>query len=63
MVVYFIDILIYSKNLKKHLDHLCNVLSVLYSEKLYVNLKKCTFYMEKIVFIGYVITTLGIEMD
>ena len=35
VVVFFYDILIYSKNLTKHLDHLRNVLSVLRSEQLY----------------------------
>jgi hypothetical protein len=51
MVVYFDDILIYSKNLNDHLDHLCNVLSILRNEKLYANLKKCIFCMEKLCFL------------
>jgi hypothetical protein len=56
VVVYFDDILIYNKNLNKHLGHLRNLLSVLRSEQLFANLKKCTFCMEKIVFLGYVVT-------
>jgi hypothetical protein len=63
VVVYFDDILIYINNLDEHLDHLRNVFSVLHSEQLYANLKKCTICMKKIVFLGYVVTAQGMEMD
>jgi len=36
---------------------------VLCSEKLYINLKKCFFFMEEIVFLGYFVAAQGIEMD
>lgn len=63
MVVYFDDILIYSKNLNKHLDYLHNVFSALHNDKLYVNINKCTFSLKKIVFLKYVVNTQGIEKD
>jgi hypothetical protein len=57
VVIYFDDIiLIYNKNLNKHLDHLHNAFSMLHIEKLYVNIKKCTSYMDKIMFLGYFVT-------
>ena len=56
MVVYFDDILVYSKSLTEHLDHLRSVLDVLRKELLYANLKKCSFCMEKIVFHGFVVS-------
>ena len=42
VVVYFDDILVYSKSLDEHVEHLRVVLDVLRLEKLYANLDKCT---------------------
>jgi hypothetical protein len=39
------------------------VLNVLRKEKVYVNLKKCSFCKEKVVSLDYVISTKGIQMD
>ena len=63
VMVYFDDILVYSKNLDEHIDHLHCVLDVLRKEKLYANLKKCSFCMNKVVFLGYVVSAKGIEVD
>ncbi|XP_073116059.1 uncharacterized protein [Elaeis guineensis] len=56
MVVYFDDILIFSRNQKKHMKHLRGVFEVLRQEKLYGNLKKCPFCQNRIVFLGYVVS-------
>lgn len=63
VIVYFDDILVYSKNLDEHINHLKCVLEVLRKEKLYANIKKCSFCMERVVFLGYVISAKEIEVD
>ena len=40
IVVYFDDILVFSKTMKEHIDHVKAILQTLRKERLYVNLKK-----------------------
>ncbi|KAK0597462.1 hypothetical protein LWI29_025511 [Acer saccharum] len=63
VVVYFDDILIYGKNLADHVQHLKSVLDVLRKEKLFANLKKCTFCTNNLVFLGFVVSAQGIHVD
>ncbi|XP_031405676.1 uncharacterized protein LOC116214408, partial [Punica granatum] len=63
VVVYFDDILVYSKNLDDHKVHLKYVLDVLRKEKLFANMKKCTFCTDKLVFLGFVVSAQGIQVD
>ena len=51
VVVYFGDILIYSTNIDDQVEHLKSILDMLRKEKLFVNLKKCTFCIDKLVFL------------
>jgi hypothetical protein len=63
VVVYFDDILIYSKSLDEHIEYLSAVFCALREACLFANLEKCTFCTNQVAFLGYVVTPQGIEMD
>ena len=63
LIVYFDDILIYSKSREQHLDHLTEVCTTLRKESLYGNLKKCSFFIDKVVFLGFIVSSEGVFAD
>ncbi|KAI9174071.1 hypothetical protein LWI28_011480 [Acer negundo] len=63
VVVYFDDILIYSANPELHLQHIREVLCVLRREKFVAAAKKCVFMTPKVLFLGYVISGEGLQVD
>ncbi|XP_010247056.1 PREDICTED: uncharacterized protein LOC104590196 [Nelumbo nucifera] len=63
IVVYFDDILIYRKSVDEHIGHIRGVLIALRENKLYANLKKCTFMSDSLLFLGFVVSKDGIKVD
>ena len=63
LVVFIDDKLIYSKNKKEHERHLRIVLQLLRKRRLYAKFKKCEFWLEKVGFLGHIITKKGISVD
>ncbi|XP_073224786.1 uncharacterized protein [Cicer arietinum] len=63
VVVFIDDILIYSRTEEEHGEHLRQVLEILREKRLYANLSKCEFWLEKVNFLGHVITKEGIAVD
>lgn len=62
-MVYFDDILIYSKTQANHLSRLRAVFETLRTKQLYINLNKCSFMQAKIVFLGFVISEKGVTTN
>ncbi|KAL0537881.1 hypothetical protein IC582_026872 [Cucumis melo] len=62
-LVFFDDILVYSKNEEEHKNHLGIVLSALREYLLYANKKKCSFAQPKIEYLGQIISGEGVEVD
>ncbi|CAI7905686.1 unnamed protein product [Closterium sp. NIES-53] len=63
VIVFLNDMLIFSKSLEEHAQHLCIVLDTLRQHRLYAKLSKCTFARSSIGFLGHIIRSKGIAMD
>ena len=63
VVVYFDDILISSRSYEDHEEHLKQVMRTLRAEKFCINLKKCTFMSPSVIFLGFVVSSKGVETD
>jgi hypothetical protein len=63
VVVFIIDILVYSRGEEEHEEHLHLALQKLREHRLYAKLSKCEFWMKQVAFLGHVISKGGISVD
>ena len=63
VIVYLDDILVYNRSKEENIRHLNYVLQKLQQENLLLNLKKCSFIKEDLVYLGFVVSADGLKMD
>ncbi|KAL0534461.1 hypothetical protein IC582_028752 [Cucumis melo] len=63
VLVFFDDILIYSRNIEDHLKHIEVVLTVLRKHELLANRKKRSFGKARVEYLGHLISEKGVKVD
>ncbi|VVA41320.1 PREDICTED: retrotransposon, partial [Prunus dulcis] len=63
VIVFIDDILVYSKSRKAHMKHLELILKTLRRKKLFAKFSKCQFWLDRINFLGHVISADGVYVD
>jgi hypothetical protein len=63
VVVFIDDILIYSKDDTEHEKHLCLIMEKLREHKLYAKFSKCEFWLNKVGFLGHIVSAEGVTVD
>ena len=53
----------YSGSSEEHLEHLRIVLHTLRERQLYAKLSKCQFWLDRVAFLGHVISAEGVSVD
>jgi hypothetical protein len=63
IVVFIDDIVVFSKMMEEHEDHLRLVLEKLRSNQLYAKFSKCEFWLIEVAFLGHVVSAGGVSVD
>lgn len=63
VLVFFDDILVYSKSKAEHVQHLSLGLEVMQQHSLYAKMSKCSFAVPKVEYLGLVISREGVTTD
>ena len=63
VLFFFDDILVYSKTMAEHWQHLSAVFAIMTENKLHVKLSKCSFVSSRVEYLGHFIPAKGIETD
>lgn len=63
VLVFFNDILVYSPDMKTHLEHLELVLGIMKQNQFYANAKRCLLGSNEISYLGHIISGNGVAAD
>jgi hypothetical protein len=63
VVVYLDGILIFNRTWEKHMQHIQQVLRTLGQHKLYANLEKCSFGMNRVQHLGFIVDEHWVHVD
>ena len=63
VIVFIDDILVYSSSKEEHAEHLRIVLQTLREHQLYAKFSKCQFWLDRVAFLGHVVSAEGISVD
>ena len=63
VIVFIDDILVYSGSSEEHSENLMIVLQTLRERQFYAKLSKCQFWLDRVAFLGHVISVEGVSVD
>ena len=62
-IIYLNNILIYFTTKKQHIKNVYTMFLQLWEYHLYVNLKKCSFFISEVEFLEFIVGTTGVKID
>jgi hypothetical protein len=63
ILVFFDDILIFSKDVRSHIKHLHLTLDILRKHKLFAKMSKCRFGCTKVDYLGHIVSANKVIAD